>query len=360
MLRKTHPFLSAPIAALTLAVLATAMPLTTGAAEAREFKRIRDVNVSCTNALRCDLFITNPRVTLFTVGFRRAAAFEAPISLYLTLREPLTPGSEVRFVVDGIEALTVPAAGFSYRAAISEYSYSDQDAVRALFAAGKAGDRLQVTYRTRTGQSTAQFSLSGVVAGAIFMDEVQGRVGRDDALAAFGAAPQRPGEAARDVVVFDEVPERLRIYYEGEGAPCAEFDGGLPASLDGFELPLSDGSSVIGMRCGTGGAYNLPYAFWLNHAEGTERLALPVMTEQGPSADTLAWNAYWDAATGELVAFNKGRGLGDCGVMTSWTFSEDQMRFVLKEMRVKDECDGVFDDSFASWPQLWPPADDKS
>ena len=42
-------------------------------AQANQFKRIRDVNVSCNNALLCDLYITNPRVTLYSFGFRRSA-----------------------------------------------------------------------------------------------------------------------------------------------------------------------------------------------------------------------------------------------------------------------------------------------
>ena len=350
-------------AALGLAVVSAATAVLPGPADAREFRRIRDVNVSCTNALRCDLFITNPRVTLFTVGFRRAAAFDAPVALYLTIREPLAAGSQVRFVVDGIEVLTVPADAFSYRAAISEYSHDAQDAVRAVFVAAKAGELLQVTYRTRTGQATAPFSLSGVVAGATFMDEVQGRAGRDDALGAFGAAPARPVEPVfgGDVRELDAVPAGLMRAFEGEGAPCG-LDARMGDPVDGFEVSLADNVSLIGLQCGMGGAYNFPYAFWLRHSEGHERLALPTMAEAGPSAEMVAWNAWWDAGTGELNAFLKGRGIGDCGTVHRWTLGEGEIgpRFVLAEMRVKRTCDGVLDETMESWERLWPLTDDKS
>ena len=332
-------------------------------AEANQFKRIRDVNVSCNNALRCDLFITNPSITLFTVGFRRAAAFEAPVALYLTLREPLAAGSQVRFVVDGDELLSVPDSAFSYRAAVSEYTYREAVDVRALFAAAKGGERLQVIYRTRSGQSTAPFSLSGVVAGAIFMDEVQGRVGRADALQAIATAPP-PDDASEPAATgdLDVVPAGLRRYYEGEGAPCADFDGAVPDLLGGFETDLGDGMALVGLRCGAAGAYNAPFAFWLQHSEGYSQLALPTMADDGPAASVLAWNAAWDPDIRELNSFFKGRGIGDCGTVHRWSLAETGLGhgFVLAEMRVKDECDGVFDETMESWDQLWPPAADKS
>jgi len=361
--RPTRPSTFMILAALVGAMLTTALP---GPAEAREFKRIRDVNVACTNTLRCDLYITNPRVTLYTVGFRRAAAFEAPVALYLTMREALAAGSEVRFVIDGTEQLTVPVGAFSYRAAIAEYSYDDQEAVRALFAAAKAGERLQVTYRTRNGQATAQFSLAGVVAGAIFMDEVQGRVGREDALQTVGTVadtPETPGAAVDETLAdLGAVPAGLQRYYDGVGAPCADFDGAVPDPLGGFTAEITDEIRLVGLRCGSAGAYNAPFAFW-KQIDGTYyRLALPVMTEDGPGAEMVAWNAVWDDETDELTAFFRGRGLGDCGVFNRWDigmvgFNEG---FVLREMRVKDECDGEFDETMQSWDRLWPPQPDKS
>jgi len=362
---RQQPFRSSfvALAGLCLAVaglLAVAVPLP---ADASQFKRIRDVNVSCNNALRCDLFITNARVTLFTVGFRRAAAFDAPVALYLTLREPLAAGSDVRFAIDGAEILSVPAAEFSYRAAISEYSYADQDEVRALFAAAKAGERLQVTFRTRSGQSTAPYSLSGVVAGAIFMDEVQGRVGRDDALSEIGAEPDVPAPTDEGAMAdLDAVPVGLRRYYQGEGAPCADFDGTVPDPLGGFSADIDDEVRLVGLRCGSGGAYNAPFAFW-TEIEGTYyRLPLPVMTDDGPGAVMVAWNAGWDAEAMQVTSFFKGRGIGDCGTVTTWSIGDVGFGygFVLAEMRVKEACDGVFDETLESWKRIWPAAGDKS
>jgi len=362
-MRRVHMPLAILLPFVFMAMGAATVLVSASNAQASQFKRINDVNVSCNDALRCDLFITNPRVTLYTFGFRRAAAFDAPIAWYLTLREPLSIGSDVRFTVDGAEVLTLPASAFSYRAAISEYAFDDQAIVRALFAAAKPGERLQVTYRTRAGQATAPFSLIGIVEGAAFMDEVQGRVGRADALSAIGDAgplPEVPGGGA--VVQLDVLPAGLRRYYEGRGAPCAGFDGLPPDPLGGFEAGIDDELRLVALRCGGGGAYNLPFALWERVDDDYRRLALPVMTDQGPGADLLAWNASWDQEGRELTALFKGRGLGDCGVFSRWqlTVGDDATGFVLREMRVKDACDGVFDETMESWDQLWPPISDKS
>ncbi|WP_306117686.1 MULTISPECIES: DUF1176 domain-containing protein [unclassified Roseitalea] len=350
--------------AWTVLVGALMLALAAPAAQANQFKRIRDVNVSCNNSLRCDLFITNPSVTLYTVGFRRSAATDAPLALYLTMREPLAARSEVRFVIDGDEVLTIPVEDMAYRAAISEYIYDTQAPLRDLFAAARRGDRLSITYRTRRGQATAQFSLAGVVAGAIFMDEVQGRIGRDDALAQIGAAPLAPPVTApgETVVGLDTLPAALELYYEGEQAPCATFAGGAPEPLAGFEANLAEGVTLIGMRCGEGGAYNIPFAYWLNTGQAYERLALPTMTGQGPAAQLLAWNASWDPDTGELTGLFKGRGLGDCGTYSRWGLDRQDggFGFVLRELRVKQDCDGVYDETYESWEQLWPQVTDKS
>lgn len=359
-----------PLGAALLSTALVTVALAPVPAEANQFKRIRDVNVSCNNALQCDLFITNPSVTLYTVGFRRLAAFQAPISLYLTMREPLSAGSELLFIIDGEPVVALPASDFSYRAAIAEYSIRDEEVVLPLLAAAAAGDRLQVIYRTRTGQSSAQFSLSGIVAGSIFMDEVQGRTGREDALEAMGevlAAAEAEAEMAEsepgDMVDLDVLPAGLRRYYEGPDAPCADLDGALPDPLGGFEFNLGDDQQMVGLRCSGAGAYNFPFAFWLGSADGRfERLALPTMSDQAPAAQLLAWNADWNPETRELSALFKGRGLGDCGEMHRWRLSEtgSSFGFVLEEMRVKSECDGAFDGTMQSWDQIWPVPADRS
>lgn len=48
----------------------------------------------------------------------------------------------------------------------------------------------------------------------------------------------------------------------------------------------------------------------------------------------------FNAATKELVVFNKYRGIGDCGTFGKYKFEND--RFVAKELRAKFDCDGNF------------------
>ncbi|MEM9574670.1 MAG: DUF1176 domain-containing protein, partial [Pseudomonadota bacterium] len=193
-------------------------------AQANQFKRIRDVNVSCNNALLCDMYITNPRVTLYNFGFRRAARQDAPVQLVLATRDPLRSGSDITFSVDGEEIFSQPIGAFNYRAAIYEYTYRDQEDVALLLDAARRGAELQITHVTRAGQSTVPFSLSGMVAGSIFMDEVQGRVGRTDSILKLGAKPVTAPIAAsaslEQINSVDELPQGVAIAFSAPAGRC--------------------------------------------------------------------------------------------------------------------------------------------
>ena len=57
-------------------------------------------------------------------------------------------------------------------------------------------------------------------------------------------------------------------------------------------------------------------------------------------------NASWDAKTGQLMSYAKGRGLGDCGSSQSYVW--DGSTFRLIEMRMMNQCRGAWD-----WIPLW-------
>ncbi|MEO1745875.1 MAG: DUF1176 domain-containing protein, partial [Pseudomonadota bacterium] len=289
--------------------------------DASQFKRIRDVNVSCSNALRCDLYIVNAGVSLYNFGIRRSAASGAPVSFFLTMRQALVAGSDVVVAVDGVEVFSVPAAELRYRAAIGEYTLLDEERIETFLAAAAAGRDLRVTYRTNRGQTTAQYSLSGFIAGVIFMDEAQNRVGRDDALQA-RLAPARTGGGSAGTsggegdVVFGEVetiPDSLRGLYGGETAPCGQLERDRAELIGGFELRASPGYALVALPCGEGGAYNQPFSVWVNTGDTYFPTSFPIMTDNGPSVEPYAYNLGWDAEAQRLVSFFKGRGIGDCG-----------------------------------------------
>jgi Protein of unknown function (DUF1176) len=325
-------------------------------AQETQFKRIRDISVACTNALSCDVSTYNSQSELYTVIFRRAASPDAPVRLVLGVRESLNSNSDVIFDVDGVEILRVPVSDLSYRAAVYEYLYKGDAAISGLIAAAKEGRSLRVSFRARGLDTVSVFSLSGFVAGLVFMDEVQGRIGREDALQGATAAPAND-RMVRDILRIADIPFQLRAEFsDRESAACGGLSADLFANLGGFEAKSGGDVRLIALPCGSGGAYNQPYAFWERIGSSFRRVPLPVMTDEGPSTAQEAWNISWDQEKQELTGFFKGRGLGDCGVLNRWAWKErtEGHVFILKESRSKDECDGDPAGGPGNWPLVWP------
>jgi hypothetical protein len=59
-------------------------------------------------------------------------------------------------------------------------------------------------------------------------------------------------------------------------------------------------------------------------------------------------NPIYDPARRTLTVFPRGRGLGDCGTITTWTWTTGG--FVLSEERSMGDCWGMTPDV---WPTLW-------
>ncbi|QKV17158.1 DUF1176 domain-containing protein [Oricola thermophila] len=340
---------------VTLALL---ISLFSPESEAREFKRIRDISVDCSDALSCDLSTYNAQSELYTVIFRRRASRDAPVELVLGVRETLAPGSEVTMRIDGAEVVRLPVSELSYRAAVYEYIFRGEAEISKLIEYAKTGMDLRVSYRTRGTETVSAFSLSGFIAGLIFMDEVQGRVGREDALYAAAGTPDRDAAPVREITSFSEIPFQIRGHFSDmPSARCGGMDEDRFADLGGFEARTGDSVYLVGLPCGPGGAYNQPFAFWERTGSSFRAVALPVMSAEGPTTSELAWNISWDQERRELTGFFKGRGLGDCGSFDRWIWTErdEGFAFVLVESRVKAECDGDPGGGPDNWPSLWPP-----
>ncbi|MCE7932272.1 MAG: DUF1176 domain-containing protein, partial [Xanthomonadales bacterium PRO6] len=114
---------------------------------------------------------------------------------------------------------------------------------------------------------------------------------------------------------------------------------------------LADGRTLVQLGC-YAGAYNFGSSwFLLAQGQSPQRIAFPVPAEDGSGRMATTGelvNAGYDAASGTLGMFSKGRGIGDCGASGEWTW--DGQRFQLLEYRSMGDCQGVTMDF---WPQLW-------
>lgn len=326
------------------------------AAQAGRYKAIRDVHVSCTNGLTCRLWLYPPQAHGFSgVALERPGAPNASVSLLVGV-PPLAAGSSVTFEVDGRQVLAVAAASLTYNGDEGRYRLSDDKAVETLIAAFRSGDRLVVGYRDDKGGHRVTLSLSGFVAGLIFIDETQARLKHTDALQAKGDLPPAKEAAARDITAFDQIPASIRPQFADDNAVCGGIEPSRFSMMDGFEASAGEGTQLYGLPCGLGGAYNQPFVFYEQTDAGVRQLALPVMGDGGPTTTWTAWNISWNQVDGSLTAFFKGRGLGDCGNYDKWVLKDggEGAAFVLEESRSKGDCDGNYMGGPQHWPLEWP------
>lgn len=337
-------------------VTATLAPL---GVNASQFKRVRDANVSCGEQLSCDLYFSNPSVTLSSVGLRRSGAPDAPISLVLTTRDSLSSPSSISFSIDGQPVATFERADLSYRAAVYEYLLDDDTVVAKFISAARAGERLQVEYQTRNGKTAAQFSLEGMDAGIEFMDRVQGRTGQADALAEIGgtAPSTNSGQVEQTVSSVDDIPFSIRSdFYTGDSADCAGTNLDRGGFSSGFGVDLDGGKRLLVLPCGPNLPEGQSYAAFEEDGRKIRQISFPVLTEAGLTTTTVVSSLEWDNELRELIS-NTGRDAGsDCGVFRRWHLSEvtQAVALVLVEQRTETDCGSGTASAPEDWPLVWP------
>ena len=155
----------------------------------------------------------------------------------------------------------------------------------------------------------AEFSLAGLTAALIWIDEQQGRLGSERVASAapYGLAPVYAGEtAAPDIPLAlldrhraDPDCEPLEELANGRDIVVDELDGGYTLYL----LPCQSGAYNFGQKVylGAGGDYFDPQ-FFADYQAGIGWTGTPYL-----------WNADYDPATKSISTFAKARGVGDCG-----------------------------------------------
>lgn len=108
---------------------------------------------------------------------------------------------------------------------------------------------------------------------------------------------------------------------------------------------LNASTELWGLPCYVG-AYNTGVRYFLSGPDGADPRLLS-LAGTGEAEDILI-NAEYSPDTAALTQFAKGRGLGDCGVASTWTWTGRD--FVLTQERVMGECWGVGADR---WPTTW-------
>ncbi|MDH6234339.1 hypothetical protein M2281_004957 [Mesorhizobium soli] len=326
------------------------------AASAGSYKQIKDFDVSCSVALTCRIQTSakspaQPAANAFTLS--RKAGPETPLDVLVAAPEPLAAGSDIGFVADGKEVLVLPLAKASRNDETGEYGFAGGAETMKLLDALRNASKLEITYKSGAGEGRSTFSLSGLVGALMFTDEAQGRLKAKDALQVTGEGTS-PTIDVREISSMADVPEAIRGRFKDSGS-CSFYDESQFGD-GGFDAAVGEDLRLLALPCGDPGAYNQPFAVFIDRGGEIDRLALPDMSDEGPTTVWQAWNIDWDQSAKVMTAFFKGRGLGDCGSWNKWKLRTegDGPAFVLLEARSKGECDGEYGGGPEKWPALWP------
>jgi len=217
---------------------------------------------------------------------------------------------------------------------------------------------------------------AGASAALLWIDERQGRLDTADAMIRRGARPAASARAAPALPVIEAAPA---VAQGGLGAANGPLQGdgktadiALPAAIEALpavkECRASTGDNtyvqkaVMAARLGpqtelwgvpcSAGAYNVSYALYLTGPGGANPrpAAFPTWRAHGLTEGDQDWltNPVYDPATRTISHFPRGRGIGDCGVIQTWTWTG--RAFALKEEKSMGDCWAMGTDL---WPTTW-------
>lgn len=333
-------------AALSLAASAMAAPADTGS-----FKQWR---AACDNVGDC-----------MALGFTEG---EYAIGPYLVVRRENGPDAEAVFtfvlISDQVEVkegdpvtLTVAniAKGYTFVAdasmvdAAAKVDILGRDAPD-LLAAILAGDTIEVEAQGRT---IGAVSLSGSSAALRWIDDRQGRAGTVTALVARGPKPASAVPAARTAPVIalgpaigqDDLPTAFpaALANRADVKACKEEQMDPEGDFGGPEAVARLTATEYLWAIPRGrGAYNFSSLMIVARADGSGARS------PGLGGDDIFVNVGYDAENRTLSAFNKGRGLGDCGSDDAWAW--DGRRFQRTRHAEMGDCRGVpSEDWLVTW-----------
>lgn len=314
-----------------------------------ELKSFGDWAVGCDNVRSCtavSLMEMESGENQLTVSIARGGGRNDPAKLSIANIENRKPG-ELSLVVDGTLVLGTAVIKGDEDPFVIDLTV---DGISHL----KAGRAVEL--RDASGASLGGASLRGVVAALLYMDDRQGRAKTETALIARGptASSAMPNPPAVPIVpnrmwpkggTFTLTTRDIATLQVRTG--CDAEDGQI-AAREAYRLDSRTWLALV--PCGSG-AYNFTTVpVLVNRGSVSRRMKIaefdfnPGFTEAG--GPPLLVNANWDAETGQLSSYAKGRGLGDCG--NAETYVWDGRKFRLLSKIAMEECRGVIE-----WIPVW-------
>ncbi|MCB5176147.1 MULTISPECIES: DUF1176 domain-containing protein [Microvirga] len=348
----------APLALAAVATPVLAQQKPSGAAsQVQPLKQFKDWTIGCDNVRNCTALGLSPDESMmgpYVKIDRAGTAAATPEVTFVAI-----PDDDVKVADPGLK-LTLDGKDIPGLSAQPLKASADGDLVRATLPAEQVGAfiaalrngtnlNLQLLDGTKEA-ANGTVSLAGSAAALLYMDDQQKRIGTVTALARKGDAPASSIPAQPDLPV---VAAKRMTEIDGKAKP--PLPAGIVRPKDGFctdgypdiVIKLSPSQTLWGV-CSQAAAYNFDYEFYVAGQGRPKPAAFTApgfAQERGASVLTSPGLAD-DGMT--IGSFAKGRGLGDCGVITEWAW--DGTAFRPMNVSMMGACRGVSADD---WPVLF-------
>lgn len=356
---KLLSFLSIAAAALLQMSTAQAQP-------GRSSPVFRDWSVDCVNTGACyTSSFTRSQSVWVDVRIVRDWQAEAQPLIRLTTNTELPQDGTLRFDVDGTPVEELPieqlremqpgvTAPAGFRPLGGEgFWYPSGPASATLLKAMQEGNVLTITLPAVGGSKpiAVPIPLLGLTASLRWLDNRQERAGTVAAIISPGTDPAKDAPHALPIVSSDQLPPEVAAIWSANRL-CSEIDPAIFASLNAVRVPVADNASLYIIPCGAPTAYNSPYVAILSGQDGAARqIHVARMSDKGPIASDLIYNARWYPADQHLVSYFKGSGVGECGLWNRWVWNGNGL--VLLEEATRKTCDATEPD-LSNWSNTWP------
>lgn len=327
-----------------------------------EIREFRDWRAVCDNGNACVAWTGSNEGGWLRIGME-AGPDARPTVVASEGFEGADGPSMVKLKIDGRD--------YPWRGGPQDAANADAGEVRARnILAALAGAR---SVSLVLGDRTVELPAAGASAALLWIDERQGRLGTTTALLRKGDRPASAVPAAPALPVVRPAPPVAQTGFAAAN-PMADdppADLRVPATIEGLEAVKAcraenneyldkavlaarlDASTVLwGIACGSG-AYNATYVLYLAKPDGSgvRPAELPTWRPKGAADEGDLWlvNPVYDPQAQTLTVFPRGRGLGDCGTIQTWTWT-GRGGFALSEERTMVDCQGMGSDR---WPTTW-------
>lgn len=230
--------------------------------------------------------------------------------------------------------------------------YPTGASAQALLEAMLTGTELKIELPLEGETVVLKMPLSGLEQALTWLDKTQAREDTKTAFILKGLEDTKDAPHAIAITDADLLPPLIKQNWDF-GRFCSDIEPALFAGLGSIATAFSDSSTLYILPCGAPAAHNVAYVALLAGPDGQVRqLGFARMSDAGPTATDLVYNAKWDPKNKQLRSLFKASGLGECGKWNRWQWTGTA--FALIEEATRSTCNGkpsIPDE----WETTWPP-----